>query len=320
MTDQPQRTGAPSAPTSRDLTFAAEDGTTLAGTFACPADSAPRAPAALLLSGSGPLDRHSNTPDQELNVSSAIATTLAGIGVASLRFDKRGVGESGGDYVSSGFHQECADAASALEALRRVPGVDPRRVGVIGHSTGSTIAARLAGSDDQVHHAVLLCCATSDGAAVMTWQTDRIADTMPGPGWLLGRRLRRSQRRCIDAIINSEEAVIRIDGREEPALWMREYRAHDPKPDLGAIRCPVLAITGQKDIQVDPAELDELARLTGGPTTTLAPPDLTHILRSSPHRPGILRYRKQLGQPVDAGLLRHLGDWIDATLTARGSP
>lgn len=59
-------------------------------------------PAALLISGSGPLDRNSNMPGQALSIASAVASHLAHHGIASLRYDKRGVAASAGEYLRTG--------------------------------------------------------------------------------------------------------------------------------------------------------------------------------------------------------------------------
>ena len=125
------------------IEFSADDGTRLAGTLTLPSVPGPVA-GALLLNGSGPLDRDSNMPQQRLDVAAALAAALAAHGVASLRFDKRGVGASGGEYLSAGFNREAADAAAALATLRGSPSIDPKRVAVAGHSVGATIAIRLA--------------------------------------------------------------------------------------------------------------------------------------------------------------------------------
>ena len=114
------------------------------------------APAALLLNGSGPLDRDSNMPGQVLNVAPALASALAARGVASLRFDKRGVGESGGEYLTTGFDLETSDAADALVGAPRHAGDRPGRVTVIGHSVGATIAIRLASGDESARRES--CC------------------------------------------------------------------------------------------------------------------------------------------------------------------
>ena len=92
----------------------------LEGTLCTPDDPGPH-PAALLLSGSGPLDRDSNMAQQRLDIANALAAGLAAGGVASLRYDKRGVGMSGGEYLTASLSDETADAGCALEVLRARP-------------------------------------------------------------------------------------------------------------------------------------------------------------------------------------------------------
>ena len=135
-------------PTATEQHWTTPDGTQLAGTLQLPnpPSEAPR-PAVLLISGSGPLDRNSNTDAQSLNIASAIAEHLATLGIASLRFDKRGTGASGGDYATTGFNDETDDAATALHHLANLEGIDAGHIAVIGHSAGATIGIRLAASE-----------------------------------------------------------------------------------------------------------------------------------------------------------------------------
>jgi hypothetical protein len=88
--------------------------------------------------------------------------------------------------------------------------------------------------------------------------------------------------------------------------------AYDPAPDLPVIRCPILAITGRKDIQVDPDDVAHIGRLVSGPFTGETPAELTHLLRLHPGPLGIGTYRVQLRAPVDAGLLERVAEWTSA--------
>jgi uncharacterized protein len=265
-------------------------------------------PAALLISGSGPLDRDSNMPRQVLNVSSALAVTLAGHGVASLRYDKRGVGASGGDFLSTGFDDETADARAALETLRSSEGVDGERVVVIGHSVGATIAIRIAAAEARLAGAVLLCAATRPGAEVMAIQSERIAASLPGPSWLLPRLFIRRQARA--------RGKLRAGIRGQPTRWFHEYMAYDPASDLPKIRCPVLAVTGTSDIQVEPGDVARIGELVAGPSTGDTPEGLTHLLRVHPGPPSLRSYTAQLKRPVDGELLERVASWTRAFTTA----
>ena len=302
-------------PSVRELDIAAEGGVSLRGTLTLPEAAGP-APAALLLSGSGPLDRDSNMRDQRLDIASALASALAAHGVGSLRFDKRGVGASSGDYMRTGFAQETRDAAAALDALRSAGGVDGDRLSVAGHSVGATIASRLAASGAGLAGAVLLSGQAQTGAEIMRWQSERIAGTLRGVSRLFGRRFLRKQAGLRQRLLASTDDVLRVGRQEFPARWFREYMAYDPAGDLRAIRCPVLAITGRSDVQVDAGDVARIGELVGGPFTGETPDGLSHLLRTHPGAPGIGTYRAQLRHPVDADLLERVATWT-AGLSAR---
>ena len=288
----------------------ADDGTRLAGTLTRPGSGV--VPAALLINGSGPLDRDSNMPGQALHVADGLAAALAGAGVATLRFDKRGVGESGGVYLETSFDGETGDAASALVTLRSASGVDPDRVSIVGHSVGATVAIRLAARYEWVAGAVLLAAAIGTGAEVMRIQSERIAASLRGIQRLGAKRFLRGQERAREALLASVDDVVHLEGTDLPALWFREYMAYDPRPDASAIRCPVLAITGRSDLQVDPDDVERIGDRLGAPFTGLTPDDLTHVLRKDSKPPSLSRYRAQIRHPVDPDLLATVADWVAA--------
>ena len=293
------------------------DGTQLAGTLQLPNPSRQDPhPGVLLISGSGPLDRNSNAEGQQLDIARALAEHLATCGIASLRYDKRGTGASGGHYADTGFNDETDDAASALHHLTSCEHVDTDRFAVVGHSAGATIAIRLAASEPAVSAAVLLAAASSPGERVLEWQSDRIAQTLPGPNWLTGSIFRAIQRRSRAKLTdpdteNGAAAAGPVSGR-----WLREYMTYDPADDLQTVSCPVLAITGAKDLQVNPAELATIAALVTGPCRTEAPADLTHILRTTPKPPTVSEYRRLAGAPVDPDVLATAGRWLATTVVA----
>jgi uncharacterized protein len=291
--------------------FTGDDGARLVGTLVRPA-AGDSVPGALLLNGSGPLDRDSNMPGQPLNIANAFASALASHGVASVRYDKRGVGESSGDYLTTGFEQEMDDAKSALDALRVTQGIDPSRVTAIGHSIGATIAIRLASRQDWLAGVVLLSGATRSGEEVMRWQSERIAASRRGLGRLRARRFLRDQERLRRLLVASIDDVASIDGSQLPARWFREFMEYEPALDLPTIRCPILAITGRSDIQVDPDDVERMRELVSAPFVGETPESLTHILRRDRGRPSLGAYRKQFSRPVDLDLVERIASWTSA--------
>ncbi|GIJ76594.1 hypothetical protein SAMN05443287_108110 [Micromonospora phaseoli] len=291
-------------------------GALLAGALSRP-DGDGRHPSALLINGSGPIDRDSAMPGMALGLGRELAVALADHDCVTLRYDKRGVGTSQGDYLSTGFHDECRDAAAALAALRAHPAVDPERVFVVGHSTGAVVAANLVRAVAPPAGYVLLAGAAQPGDQVMAWQSDRIAATLPRLLRPLGPVLVRRQARERDRIRRS--TTDRHDRMPRSRLtdrWLREYLAHDPGPDLAVIDRPVLAITGGKDVQVDPADVSRIGRLVTGPFDGEVPPDLTHLLRRDPGQPGLWRYRAQLRGPMDGWVTERIAAWARIRLAS----
>jgi pimeloyl-ACP methyl ester carboxylesterase len=261
------------------------------------------------------LDRDSNMPGQVLNVAPALASALAARGIASLRFDKRSVGESGGDYLTTGFDLETSDAAAAVAELRRAPGIDSGRVTVIGHSVGATVAIRVGSRDHRLAGVVLLAAACRTGEEVMRRQSERIAASLTGVSRLFRGRFLRRQERARRTLTSSKDDVVRIGKEELPARWFREYMAYDPARDLPSISCPVLAVTDRKDLQVDPDDVERIGALVTAAFAGDTPDELTHILRLHPGPPSLASYPAQLKKPVDAGLLEQVAAW-----TAGGRP
>ncbi|MGI9595186.1 MAG: alpha/beta hydrolase [Acidimicrobiales bacterium] len=281
----------------------AADGATLAGTLLLPVDPLG---GVLFLNGSGPLDRDSNLDGQGLNIANTFAEALADAGWASLRFDKRGVGASSGNAVTGGFDDETTDAAAALEHLRTEVAAPTI---VVGHSVGGTIAIRLA-ARHPIDGVVLLATPAQPLRDVSRWQTDRIAATLPGPSWLAPPLFKAAQRRGWRAIDRSTGDSIRGVFRRHPARWFREALAYDPAPDLATITCPVLAVTGRKDLQVDHADVATIGTTVTGPFRGETPSELTHLLRSEPDKAGIMTYKRQMKRPVDSTLVEDVVAWI----------
>ncbi len=210
---------------------------------------------------------------------------------------------------AASFERETGDAAAALEYLAGRAEVDPGRLLVLGHSVGGTIAIRLAARPRPLAGVVLLACSTQNGEEVMRDQTERIAATLRGLQRLGAGRLRRRQAEAREQLLSSSEDVVRIQGQDQPALWLREFMRYDPALDLPRIACPVLAVTGGDDVQADPAEVERMRGLVTASFTGANPAGLSHLLRMSSGPPGLAGYPKQLERPVDEALLDLVAEW-----------
>ncbi|MGY1777641.1 alpha/beta hydrolase family protein [Geodermatophilus sp. SYSU D00804] len=284
----------------------------LAGTLTLP-DAPGPVPAVLLAPGSGPLDRDSDHRRARFGVTRELAHALAGGGLASLRYDKRGVGGTPGDWRRAGLHDAADDLARARDALAARPEVDPGRIVLAGHSEGALLAAAVAARGVPVAGVVLLAGSATPGDELLRWQARQIGPTLPAPVRGLLRLLRTDLEQKVAANHERLRAtttdVARIGGARLNARWHREFLDHDPRTDLARLTVPVLAVTGAKDLQVPPADLETIAATVPGPVETLLVPDLTHTLRRQPGPASLRAYRGELRRPVDAEVLATVAAW-----------
>ncbi|NEK86714.1 alpha/beta hydrolase [Blastococcus saxobsidens] len=296
----------------RDVPVQVSGPALLAATLTLP-DAPLPAPAVLLASGSGPLDRDSNHRRARFDITRQLACALAEAGIASLRYDKRGVGGSPGDWRAAGLHDNVDDLAAALDLLQSRREVDGDRVVLAGHSEGAILATALAARGAPVAGLVLLAMSATPGEELLRWQARQIAPTLPAPVRFLLRLLRLDLEKKVAAnherIRATTTDVARIGGARLNARWTREFMAHDPRQDLHRVAVPILAVTGAKDLQVKPDDLAVLAATAPGPVETHLVPDLTHTLRRQPGPASLSAYRKELRSPVDAEVLGTVGDW-----------
>ncbi|MEU6412694.1 alpha/beta fold hydrolase [Microbispora sp. NPDC046933] len=345
----------------RDIGLAfASGGERLAGTLTLPDGDGPF-PAVLLVPGSGPVDRDSDHRRLPLGVTRQLAEAFAVAGIASLRYDKRGVGASTGDFLAAGLRDNMDDARSALAALRGRPEIDSGRVALAGHSEGALIAANLAAHDPAAHDpaahdpaahdpaahdpaahdpaahdpaahdpgvaaVVLLAGTARSGAETLRWQAARLAPTLPA---FVRAVLRLTRTDLVAKVTKNHERirrtttdVARIGGVRVNARWTREFLDHDPAADLARIQAPVLALTGDKDLQVNPEDLARMAELVPGPIETHVIADLSHILRRQPGSPSLRAYRREAREPIDAQVRELVTGWLAAELSspARDAP
>ena len=288
-------------------------GLSLSGTLSVPVTGTPSA-VVLMLQGSGQTDRNDNAGRMKIDLFEPLVERLAEMGIATFRYDKRGVGKSQGDYWSSGFYDLEADAREAISYLMSAPQVNAEKVYILGHSEGAMLAAKLASGKSQVTGAVLLAGSAKTGEETILWQTAKIAQSLKGLNKAIIRLfkidVKKSLKKNLLRIKEAKGDYTRIQGQKINAKWMREFLAYDPVPDLEKVNLPVLALTGSKDVQVDPADIELMSKVINGPTTAQVLPGLSHLFRVDPTDDGVAGYKKQLKHPVDESVLKAVTDWF----------
>lgn len=294
-------------------------GNRLSGTVCLP-DGKRRFPLVIMVHGSGPLDRDENMDGQQLNVFNTIAHHLVREGIASLRYDKRGCGKSSGDYYATGHSDLTNDAVSWFDVLKQCDCCEPEKIFMLGHSEGCIIAPQVSALRPAIAGLVLLCPFVDNMESILIKQAAQLQqdfEALPGVGGLIRRLLSRmmgaavtSQQKLIDKIKSSDKDTISVRFQKIPAKWLRELIRLDPRAIFSQVRCPMLLIGGEKDLQCDPDDVNRIAELTTGVVNVHVIKNLTHILRFDEQQPSLLGSPELTKKPMEPILLKLIVEWF----------
>lgn len=286
-------------------------GATLSGTLSTPAQDSKGV--IVMIHGSGPLDRDQNTRGASLNTFSDLAARLDEAGYASLRWDKRGVGASGGSYETHGQADLVADVQAWLPQVR---GLGP--IYLLGHSEGTALAPQAAMGQD-VSGLILICPYITSGEEILMRQgarSDEWIAAMPGiKGWLtrvLSMVLGRPsvlQRKVITRLKTTTTDTIRIGIKRRPARWLRDFVTADLPAIHRANTRPTLVIGAEFDLQCPPQDAATIAALNPR-AEHIEIKALSHLLRET-RSADLADYPRQLGEPNDPRVAETILDWLD---------
>ena len=281
----------------------------LAGTLTRPApgSGATGVPCAITITGSGPQDRderlaivHGYRPFRQ------IADTLARRGIAVLRLDDRGIGESGGRFAGSTTADFAGDVIDALAWLRRQPGIDTTRLILLGHSEGGIIAPMVALREPSVAALVLLAGPAWDGRRVLVYQNQ----------WAISRKYS-------GAALDSAMAVAKrgIDSLATSDPWFGFFLAYDPLAAARKLAKPrVLLLQGETDRQVSAEQVGELAaafKAAGNRDVTVHRlPATNHLFLPDPSGDPA-GYARLASGDVPRETLGLIADWLASRLLAQ---
>ena len=242
-----------------DVYFESE-GYRLAGTVSAPKGRGPW-PGVVINGGSGPLDRDGNSKILKLSIYKRLAHFLSANGFAVLRFDKRNVGESEGNFNAVRLEDYVSDLAAAARFLAEQDYVDPERIGLIGHSEGGIIAPIVAARYPELVHALILMAAPGRTLDKIILDQARWSAEQQG---LNGRELERliaEEKEFFKQVLaNEEETVLSFRGQLVPAaLLLKDEFLHDPLETIAQVKCPILILQGAKDVQISVQDGELLA-------------------------------------------------------------
>lgn len=315
-------------------------GIVLAGTLTFPAEGGPF-PAVILISGSGPQDRNETVFGHRPFL--ILTDYLTRHGIAVLRFDDRGVGESGGDYALATSEDFATDVLASINYLKGRIEINPWRIGLIGHSEGGLIAPMVAIQSSDVTFIVLMAGPGLTGEEILYLQSRLISRTRglseeeiirdenynkkiyslikaEEDEKILVEKLQQVLLDYINELSEEEknsigniEMYLRAQIQSLLSPWFKYFLIYDPRPALSMVSCPVLALIGEKDLQVPPEEnlkAIESSLIKGGNRdfTIKEFPGLNHLFQTA--ETGSPDEYIGIDETISPVVLKYITDWI----------
>lgn len=310
---RPQEPLKPYAYYEEEVTFEnRQAGITLAGTLTLPKKEG-RFPVVVLISGSGPQNR-----DEELfghKPFLVLADYLTKNGIAVLRYDDRGTASSKGDFNTATTYDLSTDAEAAVEYLKTRKEINKKQIGLIGHSEGGMIAPMLASRSKDIAYIVMLAGPGVPIEELLHKQQELIGKASgmsdeniqktgainKGIYELIKQsndpeKLKTDLTAYLQKVMKedtiskrpegmSDEDIIRQQVSQIANPWMSYFVKYDPAVVLRKVKCPVLAINGEKDLQVSPKENLEAIRIAlsegkNKKSTIKSIPGLNHVFQT----------------------------------------
>jgi pimeloyl-ACP methyl ester carboxylesterase len=338
---RPQEPKPPYPYTEEEVTYENKKaGVKLAGTLTFLKSEQPL-PAVILISGSGPEDRNETVFGHRPFL--VLADYLTRQGIAVLRVDDRGVGGSTGDASHATSADFAEDVLAGVDYLKTRREINPKQIGLIGHSEGGVIAPMAAVQSPDIAFIVLMAGPGLSGEEILYLQAELINKAENTSEKLIkwnrslqermflllkqgqdsavvDQKLRRMLREAWAELDDDERRTsgFTAETLESQALqiqspWFRFFLTYDPKPTLRKVTCPVLAINGEKDLQVPPKEnlraIGEALKAGGNKRFTVKElPNLNHLFQTA--QTGSPTEYAKIEETISPTALELIASWI----------
>ncbi|MFA5557232.1 MAG: alpha/beta fold hydrolase [Flavobacteriaceae bacterium] len=336
---RPQEPKEPFSYYSEDVIFRNKKANiTLAGTLTLPNQTG-KFPAVVLISGSGAQDRNSEILGHKPFL--VWSDYLTKNGIAVLRFDERGVGESEGNFAKATSNDFATDVQSAVEFLKTRKEIHKKKIGLIGHSEGGVIAPMVAVSNPKdISFIVLLAGAGIQGSELLLLQQKLILAASGIPQEDIEQNFEKHSRIFQEINQSTDDQQLKTNlnsivleytsDNETPqgmtkeqyaqtqtstytSPWMLNFIRYNPAVALQKVKCAVLAINGDKDLQVPATENLTAIRkaLNKGKNkkiTTKQYPNLNHLFQES--ETGLPQEYSLIEQTIFPKVLEDVTHWI----------
>ena len=311
-----------------------ESGFKMAGTLTIPAKDE-KVPAVILISGSGAQDRNESLFGH--HPFWVVADYLTRNGIAVLRVDDRGVGGSEGKTSESTSLDFAGDVLTSFGFLQSQPEIDSKMIGLIGHSEGGLIAPIVAGENNDVAFIVLLAGPALVGEQII-YEQQRLILLQAGMSEEQVNESRLSQEEIFSVLktendsakrneklkeimsngmykLMNDELKTTVDNQVKTVdnTWFRFFLTYDPYPALTKLTCPVLALNGEKDLQVPPQSNqpqieNALKEAMNANFKIMEIPGVNHLFQTCVT--GAVTEYSQIEETISPAVLEILKEWI----------
>ena len=338
---RPQEPSKPYSYYSEDVTFQNLNAkVSLAGTLTLPKKEGVF-PVVILISGSGPQNR-----DEELlghKPFLVLSDYFTKNGIAVLRYDDRGVGLSKGDFKTATSADFATDVESAITYLKTRKEINKKQIGLVGHSEGGLIAPMVASKSKDVNFIVLLAGTGIQGDKLLLLQQELIAKANGASETDIKKSI-QANAKLFEMVVQSNDnqklkadltyqinEIIKNDNSAEipngvtkdqyialqvdqiSSPWMEYFMKYNPVPALEKVKCPVLAVNGEKDLQVPAKEnltaiKNALTKEGNKNITTIEFPNLNHLFQEC--QSGSPNEYASIEQTFSPTALKEITNWI----------
>jgi uncharacterized protein len=327
-TNRPQNPAKPYPYKEEEVEYANQSaGLRLAATLTIPQGKGPF-PAAVLITGSGPQDRDESLLGHKPFL--VLADYLTRRGIAVLRADDRGFGKSTGTFANATTADFATDAEAGIAYLKTRPEIAPNRIGLIGHSEGGVIAPMVAARNPDVAFIVMMAGTGVPGDELLVAQGQLISeagglahDTAEKNAAEERKALKIVEQETDTAVMDKKLRELLGQTLQEPQLgaqitfitspWTRYFLVYDPAVALAKVKCPVLAINGEKDLQVPPKlnlpPIRKALQSSGNKNYEVDElPGLNHLFQTS--KTGAPAEYALIAETMSPLALQKIADWI----------
>lgn len=342
--DRPQEPKEPFPYISEEIIFRNDiDGINLAGTLTLPKGKGPFK-AVILITGSGPQNRNEELLGHKPFL--IISDYLTRNGIAVLRYDDRGIGKSEGEFPKATTLDFVVDVLSAVQYLKTRKEIDSKKIGLIGHSEGGLIAPIVATKTDDVAFIILLAGPGLPGSDIITMQAELIArvkgeteeNIKTGKDFNIKVFKEINTQTDVTELKNTLDNIFsefydNLSNEEKEKTgskksfllrsktlltpWFRYFLKYDPRPTLEKVKCPVLALNGEKDLQV-PAkenlwEIEKALKKGGNKNFEIVElPGLNHLFQTA--KTGSPSEYSKITETFSPKALKIIIEWINKVI------